>query len=147
MNEAGFTRQERYFVHVMRFWAVLFFVGALIIALFPDWILYNVTRIGAVLAGFRTRQPVFGEERFWLVLAVTLLLVQSYASLLASTQGLRQTYFAKVVIFSHFISAIGFALCFWLIEPLFFYLTAAVVDGLIFIVIWYVYHAATASRS
>ncbi|MBI4125899.1 MAG: hypothetical protein HY465_00240 [Deltaproteobacteria bacterium] len=146
MKEAGLTRQERHFINLMKLMTVFFLFIAFVAALFPEWILVYVTRIGIILVGWPTRLPTFDEEVFWRVLTVSSSLTFGYVCWTTSRDVVRRLAFARVVIVAKLLSAIGFFIVFFTVERLFVYLVAAIVDAVITFVIGLAYRAVVTSR-
>lgn len=146
MKYAGYTKQERNFITLMRLLMIAFLGAACIFAAIPDVLLNYINDIGKVFADWQS-PPYAGGGYFWLVLAVSLLVVLSYACFLTQRSPVRNGGYARLVILAKFITAAGFAALLYLDGRQFYYLVGAVIDGLIFIVTWRVYAKASISRS
>jgi hypothetical protein len=147
MKEAGLTKQERGCLAMLRIWMVLFFLTTVLFIVLPDTTLYYITAVGRGIFGWREPAIALGAERFWCVLAVSLLATLTYICFEAQRDFLRNIDYTKAVIVSKLFSTAGFVLCLIFYEHRFFYLVGAVVDGLIFAITWYYYGAACKSRS
>ena len=147
MKEAGLTKQERGFLALIRIWMVLFFLATVLFIILPDWTLNYLGDIGRGIFGLSEPPVILGAERFWLVLAIALLATLTYICFEIQHDFLRRLEYARTVIIAKFVSAAGFAFCIFWHGYRFFYLTGAVVDGLIFAITWYYYNAAAKSRS
>jgi len=146
MRYAGFTKQERTFITLMRVWMVLFFGVAVTFAVIPDILLNYINDIGKVFLGWRS-PPYVGGGYFWLVPAVALHLILSYSSALAQSSPVRNGSMARLVIITTFITAVGFTALLFLDGLQFYYLVAAAIDALICIITWRVYAKASLSRT
>lgn len=147
MKHAGLTKQERSFIALMRVWAVVFFAAGAIFALAPDYLTDYIANIGSGLLNWHSPELRIGENKFWLVLAVTLLFALSYTSAISQRNTLRNIGYSRVVIFAKLVSSIGFGVCFFISDRHFVYLVASVTDGIIFVVTWYFYACALKSRA
>jgi hypothetical protein len=146
MKFAGYTKQERTFITLMRILMVVFFGAACVFAAIPDVLLNYLNDIGKVFLHWQS-PPHAAGGLFWLVLAVALLIVLSYACLLTQKSPVRNGGYARIVILSKFVTAAGFAAMLRIDSMQFYYLVGAVVDGLIFIITWRIYAKASISRS
>lgn len=147
MKRAGFTRQERTFIALMRIWAIAFLVAGIVFAAAPDYLLTYVTDVGRVIFGWPSPPSQLGQERFWLVLAVSLLFALAYLCAIVQQSPVRHAGYARIVIFSKLVSSVGFAACLLLHERQFFYLSGVVVDGAMCLITWRVYARAMRSRT
>ncbi len=147
MRNAGFTKQERSFIALMRILAVLLLGTGLVFIFLPDVILTYFTEVGGGLFGWRATPLVLGGERFWLVLAIAHVLTLAYLCFLVQQNFLRNAGYARPVIFSKFISGVGFFLCLLLDAPHFIYLVGGIVDGTLFLLTWRMYASAINSRT
>lgn len=147
MRVAGFTKQERSLLVLTRILMVAFFLATILFATAPDFTLSYLTNIGIGLFGFKERAASLGAERFWLVLGVAFVATLTYICFIIQHDFLRNIRYFRLIIFSKFISATGFIFCLIRFELHFFYLAGAIIDGLIFFVSWYCYHAAKKSRA
>ncbi|MFH1829166.1 MAG: hypothetical protein ABH871_00115 [Pseudomonadota bacterium] len=145
MKYAGFTKQERTFITLMRVWMVAFFGTGILFATIPNILLNYINDIGKVFVGWHS-PPIASGGYFWLVLAVALLAILTYSCALAQASPLRNFGYARLIIISKFISAIGFAALLYINGKQFYYLVGAVIDGLIFIITLGVYIKASKSR-
>lgn len=145
MRDAGYTSQERSFITLMRVWAIVFLAAAVIFATIPETLLAYISDIGRVFAGWQPPAPEAGGQ-FWLVLAVALLLVLSYAALMAQMKPLRYIGYANLIILAKVASSAGYAFLFFSGDRQFAVLVGAVVDGLIAALTWRFYARACRSR-
>lgn len=146
MKNAGFTRQERSFIALMRIWAVAFFLTAILFAVAPDYTINYLTSVGTEIFGWQSDPIQFGNERFWLVLAITLLVTLSYISAIVQRNLLRNIGYARPVIVAKLFSSVGFIFALTRGQHHFIYLAGAIVDGLIFLITWRMYAKAVKSR-
>lgn len=146
MRYAGFTKQERTFITLMRVLMVLFLGAAIAFVVIPDILLNYINDIGKVFLDWRS-PPYVGGGYFWLVPAVALLLILFYSCALAQKSPLRYGGYAKLVIMAKFVTATGFAALLFLDGLQFYYLVAAVIDALLFIITWRFYTKASVSRT
>lgn len=147
MKKAGFTRQERSFIALMRIWAIAFLAAGILFIIAPDYALNYITRVGDGLLGWHSPPMQLGADRFWLVLAVALLFVLSYLCTIIQRNILRNIGYTRPVILAKIVSSIGFAVCFFLYGRHFVYLVAAAVDGGICLITWRFYTNALKSRA
>ena len=147
MKNAGFTKQERTFIALMRVWSALFLGAAALFALSPDYLPEYLTNLGSGLLGWHSAPfPPIGDS-FWVVLSVAFMLTLSFQCFLIQANLLRNIGYAQSVILAKFASCIGFAVCFFLYEKHFVYLVGGIVDGLMGIITWRLYSRAQSSRS
>ena len=147
MRDAGYTKQERSLLTLIRILMVLFLLTTILFIVAPNWSLEYITAIGRGIFNFPEPPIRLGEEHFWLVLAIAYVASITYICFIVQNDFLRNIDYIKVVIFSKFISTFGFIYCFVRMEPHFFYIVGAAIDGLIFLVTWYYYHGAKKSRT
>jgi len=131
---------------LMRIWATAFLVAAVIFATIPDVLLNYINDIGRVFAAWQSPKVEYGS-RFWLVLAVALLVSLAYTCMVAQAKPLRNTGYTRIVILAKFVSSLGFASMLFVDGRQFYYLVGAVVDGLICVITWRFYARATKSRN
>lgn len=146
MKESGLTRQERSFIALTRALAFFFFGAALASAFIPDIILDYITRLGIAFFDWKTGASSQTGEPFWLVLSSASLFCFAYMSFVISRDPLRNIIYARAILLGKLLSTVGFLLCFFLDEQHFFYLVAAITDGLISIALFFSYRAAVLSR-
>ena len=146
MRYAGFTKQERSFITLMRVWMVLFLGLAIVFCIIPEILLNYINDIGKVFLGWQP-PPHRGGGYFWLAPAVALHVLLAYSCALAQHSPVRNGSYAKLVIMATFISAAGYVALLFLDSMQFYYLVAAVIDALVFIITWRVYSKASLSRT
>jgi hypothetical protein len=146
MKYAGYTKQERTLLVVVRILAIAFLLTSIIFAAAPDYILNYISDIGKVLFGWRAPAVNLGDQRFWLVLAVGFVATITYLCFLTQRNLIRHIGYLRPVIFSKFVTTVGFLVCLFASEAQFFYLIGAVIDGLLFLVLWWLYVMAVNSR-
>jgi len=146
MRYAGFTKQERTFIGVMRVWMVAFLGAGICFILIPNVLLNYINDIGKVFLKWHSPPYEAGGE-FWLVFAVALMFILSYACMLAQRNPLRNGIYARLVIMAKFMTAAGFVILLFLKGMQFYYLVSAVIDALICIITWRVYSRASLSRT
>ena len=147
MKNAGFTKQERSFIALMRIWAVAFLGTGVIFAVSPDYLPTYLVNLGNGLFGWVSSPFPPAGERFWLVLAVALLFTLAYLCAIVQGNLVRNIGYTRPLILAKFVSCVGFAVCFVTIERHIVYFTGALVDGLICVITWRFYHRALKSRS
>lgn len=147
MKLGGFTKQERAFIALMRIWAIAFLGTGVIFALSPEYIPNYLTRIGNGIFGWSSPFLNFGDEHFWLVLAVALLFTLSYVCVISQHNLVHNIGYARPVIMAKLVSSIGFGVCFFASGEQFVYLVAAIVDGFICLITWRFYISALKSRA
>jgi hypothetical protein len=117
-----------------------------VFAIVPNILLNYINDIGKVFLNWQS--PAYqGGGYFWLVFAIALLLMLSYACALAQKSPPRYGVYARFVIMSKFITAAGFTILLFHDGKQFYYLVGAVIDALIFIITWRVYSKAQVSRT
>lgn len=146
MRYAGFTKQERTFITLMRVWMVLFLGLAVLFSVIPEILLNYINDIGKVFLDWQP-PPQPGGGYFWLAPAVALHVILAYSCALAQRSPVRNGSYAKLVIMATFISAVGYTALLFLDSMQFYYLVAAVIDALVFILTWRVYSKASLSRT
>jgi hypothetical protein len=146
MRDAGFTRQERTFILLMRLWVLCFLGAAILVAWMPNTLLAYLNDIGRTFANWDS-PPIEGGTHFWIVLSIALLCTLAYVSAVAQSSLLRHIDYAKVVILAKAISAMGFAAMLHFDQREFYYVAGAVIDGLIALITWRVYARAARSRN
>lgn len=146
MRNLGFTKQERAFVALMRFWMIAFLGVGIIFAISPNYIPDYVTRFGVALLDWHDMPPV-GENGFFVVLSVAFLFALAYLCAIVQHAPVRNIGYTRPVIFSKFVTSLGFFICFLFYGKHFLYLVSAMVDFTIFILTWWFYAKAVGSRS
>lgn len=147
MKNAGFTRQERSFIALMRIWAVAFLSTGILFAIAPDYLPAYIMNVGAGLFGWNSPPFPPTGDRFWLVLAVGLLFTLAYLCAIVQGNLVRNIGYTRPVILAKFVTSVGFLICFFAMDRHIVYFTAAIVDGCIFAITWRLYHRAVKSRS
>lgn len=147
MKKAGFTRQERSFITLMRVWIALFLLAAILFGISPDYIPNYVTNIGTAIFDWEAHPPQQGCNHFWVVMSIAMLVSLSYLCAIAQHNIVRHIGYARPVILAKFATCAGFLICFFTLEKQFLYLVSAIVDGLICLITWRFYRTALKSRS
>jgi hypothetical protein len=147
MRDAGYTKQERHLITLLRLWMVLFFVGGVTFVVAPEWTVRYIENIGRAIFGWTSPSVTFGTERFWLVLVASLMATLTFLAYKAQSNLLRTIWYTGVILISKFVSTAGFIVCFVMVQRSFLYLAGAAVDGSIFILTAVLYHSALKSRS
>lgn len=146
MHESGFTRQERHLIILLRVWMVAFFAVGCLFAAAPVGTVRYIERIGRGVFGWTDTPLALSDERFWLVLAVSLMGTLAYLAYKAQANLLRHSGYVGVILIATFISTAGYTAIFILQGRPFVYLMGAAVDGFIFIVTAVMYRSALKSR-
>lgn len=146
MRDAGFTKQERHLIALLRVWTVVFLGAGVLFAVAPDWTIRYIEKIGSGVFGWTSSLVELGTERFWLVLTVSLMATLTYLAYKAQSDLLRHTGSVRALLLAKFASTAGFVVCFLTVQKSFIYLTGAVIDGCILIITAVLYHAAMKSR-
>jgi len=144
---AGYTKQERTLILIARIWAVLFLATAILFAAAPDYTLKYITDIGRGLFGWYSPAMALGQQLFWLVPSVSLLVALSYLCMIVQKDPAQHIEYIRLLLLVTFISAIGFLICLFVHERQFSYLVGACVNCLIFFITLVVYKKATTSRN
>ncbi len=147
MRHAGYTKQERVLLTVVRVLTVAFLLTALTFAIAPDYILDYMKDIGNVFFEWNAPSVDLGGQHFWLIMAVSFTATLGYLCFLAQSNLIRNIGYLRPVIFSQLLTTIGFIICIFISDAQFFYLVGAIVDGLIFVVLWRLYAMAMRSRN
>jgi uncharacterized membrane protein len=147
MRDSGYTKQERQLIALLRVWLVVFFGAGIVFAIAPNWIIRYIEGIGSSIFSWRHPAVQLGNEVFWLVLVVSLMLTLSFTAYKAQSNILRNIWYTNVILVSKFISSAGFLVSFLFVERSFIYLTGTVVDGAIFLITVIFYHSALRSRT
>lgn len=147
MKNAGFTKQERSFIALMRIWAIAFLGTGIIFAASPDYLPTYIVNVGAGLFGWHSPPFPPAGERFWLVLAVALLFTLAYICAIVQGNLVRNIGYARPLILAKFVSCAGFAVCFFAIDQHIVYFTGALIDGCICVITWRFYCRALKSRT
>lgn len=147
MKNAGYTKQERSFIVLMRILAVMFLGTGMLFAASPDYLPNYVASIGTNLIGWNSQPLAFGTESYWIVMSITLFFSLSYICIIAQHNLVHNIGYARPVILAKLSASAGFAACFYLYEQNFVYLAAAVFEGLICLVVWRFYRKALSSRA
>lgn len=147
MRDAGYTKQERHIITLLRLWMVLFFIAGVTFVVAPEWVVRYIESIGRGIFGWTSPAVTFGTERFWLVLVASLMGTLTFLAYKAQSNLLRTIWYTGVILVSKFVSTAGFIVCFIMVQKSFLYLAGAVVDGSIFLLTAALYHSALKSRS
>ncbi len=140
------TLQERRLVVLLRWWVGLFSGAAIIFAVFPDQLIYWLNSGGRQIFGWPFQTLPYPTERFWQVLAVSLLVVLIFAAVEA-LQDIRQNLaFVKLIIVSKLATTVGFLLAAVLHGPFFAYIAGMVIDLIILLLTWFCYRRTVVSR-
>jgi hypothetical protein len=120
------------FQWVMRIFIFIYFVGAMFFFFMPNELFYLINIGPRVLKIYE--EIAVPSERFWLVLAtsmmVMLLVTSAYSSRYPKIKG-----YAMIHLASKATSVAGFLYCFLTVQPAFAYLLGAVTDSLVFVVV------------
>jgi len=143
----NYTKQERSFILLMRILGIAFLIGAIVFATSPDYILNYFTDIGSVFFGWKSPRGALGAEKFWLVPAVALQIAMAYSAFMAQKDPALHIEHAVYIIMTKFICAAGFIALLFTESMQFFYLLAAITEGLIFILTLLMYRSAIKSRN
>lgn len=147
MRQAGYTKQERSLIALMRVWAIIFIGASILFALAPDYVPDYLTRISTLLLHRQSSPLPPTSEHFWHVLAITMLILLSYLCLIVQHNIVRNIGYVRPVILAKFASSAGFLFCFFSHDKHFVYLTGAIVDGIICTITWRFYSRAIKSRT
>jgi len=140
------TRQEKYLVFILRWWIVLFIAATIGFIVFPNQILEILGTVGHHIFGWTTPGIGPSTEKFWLVLAISMMVILITSAIKAQANIVANILYVKIIIIAKLASTIGFIAALILSDHAFAYLAGAVVDGSIMIITWFAYHHATSSR-
>ncbi|MBN1282279.1 MAG: hypothetical protein JXA24_00720 [Proteobacteria bacterium] len=146
MRYAGFTRQERNFITLMRLLIVVFLGAAALFAAIPDILLNYINDIGKVFLGWQS-PPIAAGGDLWRVMAVAHNICLAYACAVAQGSALRNANYARIVLIALAAQAAGFAAMIFLDGPQFYYLAAAAADLAAFLLTLRIYTSSARSRS
>lgn len=124
---------------------MLFTVAYLCFIIFPDRILTILNEAGK-LAGWKGEPLQMSTERFWLVLAASLMVVLIISAIKALQNITKNIFYVKIIIISKLVSTTGFIYCLAFLEPAFAYLVGALADGMVFLITLLAYRRAVGSR-
>lgn len=147
MRDAGYTKQERQLLTLLRIWTVVFLGTGVVFVVAPDAVIRYIEMVGRGIFHWKHAPLQLGTERFWLVLASSLMATLTFLSYKAQSNLLRNILYTSVILIAKFVSTVGFLVCFIFAENSFVYLTGAIVDGTIFLITAMLYHSALKSRS
>jgi hypothetical protein len=142
------TRPERRLAWLLRFFALLFAIGAVVFLLRPDETVRDLDRVGALV-----RLPTLAQSRmpmmsdFWLILAVANMATIAACAGLAAGDVRRRRTLVYPIIVSKLASSTTGILLFVRWTPAFPFLAAALVDLPIAIILVSALRAAPADRS
>jgi len=146
MRHAGFTKQERNFITLMRAWVVAFLGAAVLFGAIPLILLNYINDIGKVFLNWRSPSIAAGGE-LWRVQAVVLNFALAYVCAIAQGSALRNAGYARIALLCTLASAIGFAAMIFVDGPQFYYLAFAVAYGAAFLITLWFYQSSARSRS
>ncbi len=147
MRDAHFTRQERDVILWMRFLTVAFFAVGVTFAFHPNYFLHYLDSFGAVFFNFTSVPLTPPQFEIWWVLSLALMGTLSYLAFMAQHDWVRYHHLAIGILIAKAISAIGFAALALFHPAHFFYIVAAIVDGILCSVTWVAYAQAIKSRA
>ncbi len=146
MRYAGFTKQERNFITLMRAWIIGFLGLAALFAAIPVILLNYINDIGKVFAEWHS-PPITQGGELWRVHAVVLHLCLAFACLIAQGSALRNAAYARIVLVATLALAIGCGLMFYLDGPQFYYPVGAAAYCAVFLITLWFYSNSSKSRS
>lgn len=130
---------ERRLRALLRCWAVVFTVMAIVLAFFPERLVVTLNGVGA--QWFHWDDPVLTPptDRFFSILSASLLVLLALLAYGAS-QDLRHRLSAvRAILVSKLVSSALYALAFFTVTSAFAYGIGVVADGMIFAVTYYYY--------
>jgi hypothetical protein len=145
MLEPSLTRAEERLSSLLKWWVFIFTAALVVFILYPDKLISSIEALGSRL-GWKFGTVEAKGERFWLVLAASLMVVLIASAWRASRNLVSNIFYAKIIIISKAVSSLGFLYLLIFKEHAFAYLLAALVDGLIFLITLLAYRSALASR-
>jgi hypothetical protein len=146
MRHAGFTKQERNFIVLMRVWVVAFLGLAAMFALMPTTLLNYVNDIGKVFFEWQPYRVAAGAG-LWRIHSIALHICLAYCCLIAQASSLRNAGYARVLLLGSAVSAVGSVTLLYIDSMQFYYMVAASLDGIVFLVTLWVYSGSSRSRS
>ena len=147
MRDAHFTRQERDAILWMRVLFVAFFAVGAIFAFHPNYFLNYLDGFGAVFFNFASEPLNPPQFEIWWVLSIALMITLSYLAFMAQHNWIHYHPLVIAIIIAKAISALGFAALAIFHPTHFFYIVAAGVDIVIWLVTWITYAQAVKSRT
>lgn len=140
------TLQERRLVLLLRWWVGLFSAAAVVFVGFPDDLIYWLNAIGRQVFQWPFQLLPFPTERFWNVLAVSLLVVLIFSAIEALKDIRQNLAFVKLIVISKLATTTGFLLAVVLHGPFFAYIAGAAIDLIILLLTWFCYRKTVVSR-
>lgn len=147
MKDSHHTKQERDVILWMRFLTVAFFAVGAIFAFHPNYFLNYLDSFGAIFFDFTSVPLTPPQFEIWWVLSLALMGTLSYLAFMAQHDWVRYHPLAIGIIIAKAISAFGFAALAIFHPAHFFYIVAAIADGILWLVTWYAYAQAIKSRT
>jgi uncharacterized protein (DUF362 family) len=136
------TRKERYLKLVMALSAVTYLIGGLAFVMAPGLILHSINRFSELLTPGLAESPAVVENKFWLVLAFSMMMTIAFLSYLAQHNVRKNKHFVAPVLIAKLASSVS-ALWFFIFSASYLgYLIIFFLDGSIFWVTLYFYFMA-----
>jgi len=142
MFDGTLKRQDKQLVTLMRWWAFLFIGAGAVFAVFPDQVTKYINLVGRTVFSWSAPPILPSTEKFWLILAVSLMTVLVISAIKAQANIVKNIFYVKIIILSKLASTIGYVTAFLMLEHSFGYLVGAIVDGTIMIITWIFYKRA-----
>lgn len=140
------TRQEKNLVLLLKWWAILFSVAGISFAVIPNKLINLLNTLGESIIYWNAPLVAPSTNSFWLVLAVTMMLMLVISAIKAAADIVKNISYVKLIIIAKLSTTAGFVLAFVTSEFAFAYLAGAAIDGFIFIVTLVAYRRAYLSR-
>lgn len=131
---------------LLRWWVGLFSGAAVVFAVFPDALIYWLNAIGRQVFQWPFQLLPYPTERFWNVLAVSLLVVLIFSAIEALKDIRQNLAFVKLIVISKLATTIGFLLAAILHGPFFAYIAGMAIDFIILLLTWFCYRKTVVSR-
>lgn len=146
MLEQALSKPEKKLVMILRWWAILFTLATAGFIFLPDTIFAALNKIGRIIFGWNGPPLTPSTERFWLVLAVSLMIVLIVSAIKAQKDIVNNLFYVKIILISKLASTTGFLAALILVSHAFGYLAGAIIDGSIFIITFVAYRKAAVRR-
>lgn len=145
MFHSGLTKPEHELRNLLRFWVVAFFAVGVVFAAVPHWVVQVLNQMADVV---RWQGPALSDDEghLWQVLAVSLMGTLVMLASRAIKELGRSLLLVRIIVCAKLISTLGFVVAFVWSEPVFAYLVAAMVDGVVAGLTYFYYRQVVALK-
>jgi len=142
------TREEKQLEILMKIWAFLFGAGGLLFFIAPDWLFRRMNGFASSIFGNAFSQIPEPTERFWLSLALSLMVTLTFLSYMAQRDIRKGMGYVVAVMVSKIASTTFFLFYFFKDLDTFAYIQGSLLtDGPIFVITFIFYLRALGSRT